>query len=438
MIRKAAVAGSFYPADKQELLDLIQKLAGTQVEPSEAIGAVVPHAGYIYSGPVTIATLSRIKLTQTVVLIGPNHTGMGRPFAVMTQGVWQTPLGEVQIDTNLAKQMLGISRYLEEDADAHQLEHSIEVILPVLQFLKPEIRIVPIALAGTGAGAYKEIGSAVSRAVKESRSPAVLIASSDMTHYEPHDSARQKDFRVIDAIMGMDEDEMLRIVREQGVSMCGYGPVSCMMKAARELGANKAELVKYQTSGKASGDYSSVVGYAGIILKAKQLPAPVELARKAVDNFVREHRIIKPPSDLPEKLSGKAGVFVSLHKGHELRGCIGTFSPARSSIAEEIIINAIHSATEDPRFTPVAAYELAELTYSVDVLSEPEPVDSKDQLDPVKYGVIVESGLRRGLLLPDLEGVETADRQIEICRMKAGIGPFEPVQLYRFEVTRYR
>jgi len=134
----------------------------------------------------------------------------------------------------------------------------------------------------------------------------------------------------------------------------------------------------------------------------------------------------------------KAGVFVSIHKLGQLRGCIGTFEPTQDNVAEETMVNAISSATQDPRFPPIAPDELDDLDYSVDVLTEPEPIDSQDQLDPKKYGVIVESGVRKGLLLPDLEGVDSVDYQIDICRQKAGIAPDEPIKLYRFEVKRYK
>ncbi len=438
MLRKAAVAGRFYPAGKEEITRFISNAVDKGVTPYEAVGAVLPHAGYMFSGEVAVATASRIKLTPTVVVIGPNHTGIGRPFAIMTQGSWQTPLGEVPVDSGLAKHILNLSRYLEEDSVAHQHEHSIEVQLPILQYFKPDIKFVPISLAGAGLTAYNEIGWAIAKAVRSSQEPVVIIASSDMTHYEPHDAAKKKDLSVVDAILEMDEVEMLKAVREHNVSMCGSGPVACLIRSARELGAGEAELVQYRTSGDAIGDYSSVVGYAGIIIRSKDFHPLVRLAKNAVETFVRERRIIKPPEEASAEMKERAGVFVSLHKGRELRGCIGTFSPAQMSVAEEVIINAVHAATEDPRFSPVSSHELSDISYSVDVLSEPEPVDDESMLDPVKYGVIVESGHNRGLLLPDLEGVDTVQKQIEICRMKAGISPDEPVKLYRFKVRRYR
>jgi len=163
----------------------------------------------------------------------------------------------------------------------------------------------------------------------------------------------------------------------------------------------------------------------------------VQLARQAVESYVQKHVVIRPGELVPE-MRERAGVFVSLKRHGQLRGCIGTFEPTQHSVAEEIIQNAISSATADPRFSPVSPSELGSIDYSVDVLTHPEPVDDKTGLDPKKYGVIVQAGHRRGLLLPDLEGVDSVDMQISICRQKAGIMPAEPVKLYRFEVRRYR
>jgi AmmeMemoRadiSam system protein A len=168
----------------------------------------------------------------------------------------------------------------------------------------------------------------------------------------------------------------------------------------------------------------------------KPRPAIVELARKAVERYIRQGKVFRPRKFTAE-MKKRAGVFVSIKKHGELRGCIGTFMPTRMNVAEEIVANAISSATQDPRFMPVEASELDDLEYSVDILTEPEPVRSTDQLDPRKYGVIVECGYRRGLLLPDLAGVDKVEEQIEICRAKAGISAGEPIRLYRFRVERF-
>ena len=438
MIRNPVVAGQFYPASASQLKAMIETFVDEKAEKEEVIGLLMPHAGYPYSGPVAGATISRIKFKDTFIIMGPSHTGIGKPFSIMTEGVWETPLGEVEIDSKLARQILATSRNLQEDDRAHQHEHAVEVQIPFLQYFKPDIRIVPIVLAYAGAAAYKEIGREIAGAIKELNREAVIIASGDMTHYEPQASAEKKDSQAIDAILNLDEDELTKRFEELNISMCAYGPAVCLISAAKELGATEAELVRYQTSGDTTGDYSAVVGYAGIIIKAVKMHPLVTLAREAVENYVREGKMPSPPADLTPEMKEKAGVFVSIHKLGALRGCIGTFEPKQANVAKEIITNAVSSATRDPRFPPVAPEELKDLDYSVDVLTNPEPVADESQLDPRKYGVIVEAGWRRGLLLPDLEGVDSVDYQINICRQKGGIDSVEPVKLYRFEVKRYK
>jgi hypothetical protein len=294
---------------------------------------------------------------------------------------------------------------------------------------------VPIVLAFATGDVYKEIGKEIAKAIKDLNREAVMIASSDMTHYESQESAKRKDKQAIKAILDLNEDELLKRISELDISMCGYAPTVSLISAAKELGATAAELVKYQTSGDTTGDYSSVVGYAGIILR--RMSPIVQLAKKAVETYVNEGKVIRPEELTPE-MKQKAGTFVSIHKCGGLRGCIGTFEPTRRNVAEEIISNAISSATRDPRFPPVSPNELEDLDYSVDVLTKPREVESKEELDPKKYGVIVECGWRKGLLLPDLKGVDSVDEQINICCQKAGISPGEPVKLYCFEVKRYK
>ncbi len=437
MIRNPVVAGQFYPASPSQLRAMIEAMVNEDAVKEEVIGLVSPHAGYIYSGPVAGAVTSRVKFKDTCIIMGPNHTGRGKPLSIMTQGTWRTPFGEVEIDSELGKEILALSRHLQEDTVAHEYEHSIEVQLPFIQYFKPDIKIVPIILAYASGAIYKEIGEEIARAVRELEREVVIIASSDMTHYEPQESAQRKDDKAIAAIIDLDADELLSRVDELDISMCGYAPTASLISAAKELGATEAELVSYQTSGDTSGDYSSVVGYAGIIIKRGEMHPLVKLAKKTVETYIKEG-VTPEPDELTPEMKEQAGVFVSIHSHGELRGCIGTIEPTSNNVAQEIIANAISSATRDPRFPPITPDELADLDYSVDVLTKPEPVDSKDQLDPKKYGAIVEAGWRRGLLLPDLEGVDSADYQINICRQKAGIAPDEPVKLYRFEVRRYK
>ncbi len=267
MIREPIVAGQFYPGTHGQLIAMIEGLVDEKVEKEDIIGLVSPHAGYPYSGPVAGATISRVKFKGTFIIMGPSHTGMGKPFSIMTKGTWRTPLGEVEIDSELSKQILTTTTHLEEDYLAHQNEHSIEVQLPFLQYFKPDIKIVPIVIAHAESTIYKEIGNDIAKAIKDLNKEVVLIASSDMTHYEPQRAAERKDTQAIEAILDLNEDELIQRVHRLNISMCGYAPTVSLISAAKELGATKAELVKYMTSGDTTGDYSSVVGYAGVIIK---------------------------------------------------------------------------------------------------------------------------------------------------------------------------
>jgi MEMO1 family protein len=435
MLRNPVVAGQYYPESSAQIKSMIESFIDRKAEKEDADGLLVPHAGYIYSGSVAAAVLSRIKFKDTFIIIGPNHTGRGKPFSIMTEGTWRTPMGDVQIDADLASKLAKGSKYLEVDFGAHEFEHSIEVQLPFLQYFKPDVKFVPIILSSGSLEIYQAIGREIARTLQEMKKEAIILASSDMNHYEPQKVSRQKDRQAIEAMLEVNGEELLKRVEEQDISMCGYAPAIVMMSALGGPGAARAELVKYQTSGDVTGDLSAVVGYAGIILK-KYSPL-VKLAKKAMEAYVRERKVYQPEEISPE-MKEEAGVFVCIKKAGDLRGCIGTFEPTQRNVAEEIVANAISTATSDPRFDPVRADELKSLDYTVDVLTQPEPVSGIDRLDPKKYGVIVESGYRRGLLLPDLEGVDTVEEQIEICRQKGGIGPNDPVKLYRFEVKRYK
>jgi len=435
MIRQPTAAGQFYPSSPIQLRTIIEALVDNQAEKEPVLGLLSPHAGYVYSGSVAGATFSNIMFKDTFIIIGPNHTGMGKQFSIMTQGAWRTPLGDVPIDSELGKIVLSLSSYLEEDHLAHQYEHSIEVQLPFLQYFNKDVKIVPICLGLATGAIYHKIGQEIAQTIRQSNKDTIILASSDMTHYESHESAKKKDTQAIDAILKLDWQELLQRIEELSISMCGYAPAVCLISAAKTIGANQTKLVKYQTSGETSGDYSSVVGYAGLIIT--ELSPLTRLAKEAVEVYIREGKTIPPPNISTPKMREAAGVFVSIHKSGDLRGCIGTFEPTKNTVAEEIITNAISSATRDPRFPPIAPEELPILEYSIDVLDKAELVENETDLDPKKYGLIVQSDFRRGLLLPDLEGVDTVDQQVEICRMKAGIGPNEPIRLYRFRVTRY-
>jgi len=266
MVRKPAVAGQFYTADKVHLKKEIAGFTTRKKDLINAIGVISPHAGYMYSGPVAGEVLSSIKPKPSYIILGPNHTGMGKAFGLDADSTWETPIGETRVNGRLAEAILSRSKYIEKDTTCHRYEHSIEVQLPFLQSLADGFTFVPIVVSPASREAYKDIGKGLATAIKDLEADVTIIASSDMTHYEPHDAARKKDMLVIDKILALDIDVFLDTVEKYDVSMCGFAPAAIMLQAALELGATKAKLVKYSTSGETSGDYAAVVGYAGIVV----------------------------------------------------------------------------------------------------------------------------------------------------------------------------
>jgi MEMO1 family protein len=268
MIRNPAVAGQFYQGTEKLLQKEVEALINISLPKFNAIGVVSPHAGYMYSGKVAGAVLSSISPKPTYIVMGPNHTGLGQEFSISTQASWKTPLGEVKIDRELADAIKNNSQLIKEDSMAHAYEHSVEVQLPFLQVLQKDLKLVPMVISYSDIGSYREVGRAIAAAIKSTKKTdsVTIIASSDMTHYEPHDSAKEKDQKAIKAILELDEKKLIDTISKFSISMCGWAPASIMLAAAKELGAKSARLIKYETSGDASGDYSSVVGYAGIIV----------------------------------------------------------------------------------------------------------------------------------------------------------------------------
>ena len=266
-VRRPVVAGYFYPDKKSHLLKMLEDFIEKDVEKEKAKAIVVPHAGYIYSGKTAGVTYSRVVIPETVVILGPNHTGYGEPFAVSSHEKWETPIGEIEVDKELVEKLVEKSRYLEEDTVAHEREHSIEVQIPFLQVLKKDVKIVPITLEGyVDNPAWIEIGESIGGVIKESGKEILIVASSDMTHYEPHNVAEEKDNYAIEAIKILDENLLIQRIYEKNISMCGYAPVITAIVASKYLGAKEGKLIRYSTSGETSGDYGQVVGYAGIII----------------------------------------------------------------------------------------------------------------------------------------------------------------------------
>lgn len=272
-IRTPAVAGTFYPKTQQELKSTIRdcflhdygprKLPPAQNE--KILGVICPHAGYMYSGPVAANSYYAISSLKpdVVIILGPNHWGIGCNVATMKEGLWRTPLGDVEVDTDAAIEVNKISKLIELDFFSHSRDHSLEVQLPMLQEIySHKFKILPIILINQSYNAAKEIGLAISEMAKNKR--VVIIGSSDFTHYEENEFAHKQDKELIEPILKMDIDKFYRILQENQVSACGYGAIASAMIACKELGATKGSLVKYATSGDITGEKTSVVGYASI------------------------------------------------------------------------------------------------------------------------------------------------------------------------------
>jgi AmmeMemoRadiSam system protein B len=272
-LRTPAVAGRFYPGRADELLRVVRTYSSSVgISRIAAIGCVAPHAGYIYSGGVAGAVYSRLEIPERCVILCPNHTGKGSALAVMANTAWQTPLGEVAADADLSAQLLDRFPALEESSAAHRGEHAIEVQLPFLQAQRPELKIVPIVIGTSDFDVLRGLGEALADVIavpeEENGAKKVLtIASSDMNHYESDAITRVKDHKAIERVLALDARGLWEVVMNEGISMCGFGPTTVMLTAAKRLGATSATLVKYATSGDVSGDYEAVVGYAGITVE---------------------------------------------------------------------------------------------------------------------------------------------------------------------------
>ncbi|MGA3292769.1 MAG: AmmeMemoRadiSam system protein B [Candidatus Acidiferrales bacterium] len=267
MIRPPAVAGSFYPSDPRELAREIDEYTAGGGPKTTARGCVVPHAGYVYSGHVAGAVYSQLEIPARCILLGPRHYPRGEPLAILSEGGFATPFGEARIDSSLARELARACPRLREDSVAHEREHSLEVQIPFLQRLAGDFRFVPVVLGTDRYPMLEELGHAIAQVVAAQSEPVLVIASSDMNHYESDAITRVKDERAISRILALDPRGLYDTVRFEQISMCGYAATVAMLVAVRELGATEARLVRYATSGDISGDREQVVGYAGMILR---------------------------------------------------------------------------------------------------------------------------------------------------------------------------
>ncbi len=265
MIREPIVAGKFYPNNRDELLEMLEEFCVKKEFKYDAYGVISPHAGYIFSGSVAGEVFSSVNLPSKFIILCPNHTGFGSPLSIMSSGKWLTPLGEAKIDEELANLLKEMSNDLEENSLAHKFEHSLEVQLPFIQYLKGNnFTFVPICVGTSDLNSLINLGEVIGDVLKNDRD-LLVVASSDMTHYESAEKAEKKDFLAIKEMEKLDVEGFYTVIRENSISMCGFAPATIMMTAVKMAGAKKGKLLKYTNSGDVIGDYKSVVAYAGLV-----------------------------------------------------------------------------------------------------------------------------------------------------------------------------
>lgn len=266
MIRKPAVAGQFYPGSKEALKKAVNEYLSFDMKPKTVLGLAAPHAGYIYSGATAGHTYASAIIPKKCIILAPNHTGAGSNAAIMLDGEWATPIGGVPIDKCLAGSLIEHSDLLKDDAIAHVAEHSLEVQLPFLQVKQPNLSIVPICLRHLSFEDCEALGKSIAKVIRDSGEDILIVASTDMNHYENQNTTTEKDNLAIQKVLSLDPKGLLDTCGENNITMCGVIPTAVMLIACKELGATKAELVEHTTSGDVSGDYDAVVGYAGFLI----------------------------------------------------------------------------------------------------------------------------------------------------------------------------
>jgi AmmeMemoRadiSam system protein B/AmmeMemoRadiSam system protein A len=455
-VRPAAVAGAFYPADADQVTEMVdQYLASARRVDGQPIALIVPHAGWVYSGQVAAMAYKQIEGLpyDTIVIIGPNHTDPTfDAISVYAEGAFETPLGPLPVDEALAAQLLAAHECIVFDRDVHREEHSIEVQLPFLQRVCPGCAIVPIVIGQSTPENLDILTQALGEALQDKR--ALIIASSDLSHYPTYDDAVRVDTTTLAAIETLDSAHVSAVLAEQmaqgvpnlGTCACGEGPILVTMRVAQALGADHARVLYYANSGDVSGDLSQVVGYGAVTfwhwqppdLSAAQQSALLSLARRSLQDYLAsgQETTFDPPDDAV--LSRHLGAFVTLLLDGELRGCIGHMQgdvPLYQTVAQAAVDAAVH----DPRFSPLPLDQLDDVEIEVSVLSpfkRVRDVHDESEIEVGRHGLYLLYGQQRGVLLPQVpveEGWERAEFLEQICA-KAGLPSdcWEQATLYTF------
>lgn len=267
MHRNPVVAGQFYPGGKSSLAREVERLLDCGATPKKVLAAIAPHAGYIYSGGVAGKVFASVEVPRHCIVLAPNHTGQGARAAVWVKGEWEIPTGVIPVAGELARKLIVSCRELQDDTAAHIAEHSLEVELPFLFAREPSVTIVPVTVSHLNAHSCRKIGEAIAALIRSSKEDILIVASTDMNHYEDQERTLAKDDLVIERVLALDADGLLTTCGEQRISMCGVVPTAIAIHACKNLGAKKARLIEHKTSGDVSGDYNAVVGYAGFVIE---------------------------------------------------------------------------------------------------------------------------------------------------------------------------
>lgn len=439
-VRPPAVAGSFYPAQPDALEQTVRMyLARTSRLGVQPLALIAPHAGYTYSGPVAAAAFKQLEgqTYEVVVVLGTNHTAAGfEDIAVYAEGAYATPLGEVPVDTEVAQRLIGADERIVADAGPHAREHSIEVVLPFLQETLGAFRVVPIVVGAPDMDACRLLADALVAALADRR--ALVVASSDMSHYPRYEDAQRVDNRILAAIETLDpamvqaeNDACLAAgTPNLACTLCGLGPVLTTIMYARDVGANQATTLLYQNSGDvAAGSRDRVVGYGAVMfwrwdaaeLTTAQQQQLLQLARAAIMAHLQGKPAPTPALDDPA-LQAPGAAFVTLRKQGELRGCIGQIV-ARDPLYRSVQEMAVAAATQDPRFPRVTVAEMGEISIEISVLSPMQRLRDVDEIEIGRHGLYLRQGYLSGLLLPQVpieQGWDRAAFLAGICQ-KSGL-----------------
>lgn len=442
-VKEPAVAGSFYPADPRQLAAEVSTLleGGLSEAPEgDLIALVSPHAGYRYSGQVAAFSYRQLmgKDIRTVVLIGPSHHYPLTGVAVYVGGGMKTPLGTVRIDQKMARGLINDAAQVSSIPEAFAREHSLEVQLPFLQQVLKDFRIVPILVGAPTRESFDHLTRRLSDLLRKDKR-AVIVVSTDLSHYHDYESAVTRDRKVIDAVQRLSTGDLERLLGSGEGELCGGYPVIYALAAARELGATNAVLYSYANSGDVTGDKTRVVGYAAMGIYRSSLTAEekqqlLSLARKTITEYISTGKVPDPPVPGP-RLAANAAAFVTINRQGTLRGCIGTMQPVMP-LYKSVVANAVAASSRDPRFPPMKRSELTDMEVEVSVLSPFEKLDDASRVQIGRHGLYLVKGKNTAVFLPQVPVEQGWDRTayLEHLARKAGLenNGWKDATLYTF------